>query len=113
MEGKEEVVSSHQHGCSPCRRLSGRPGRDWISSRRGEDIRYHSHFAPKGTNADFVRVEKGSHLSVRTYERGVEDETLACGTGVVASALIAAFKGMVKSPVSDQDPGRGGPGGPF
>ncbi len=68
--------------------------------KTGRSIRHHSHFAPKGTNVDFVRVEKESLLSVRTYERGVEDETLACGTGVVASALIAAFKGMVKSPVS-------------
>jgi diaminopimelate epimerase len=66
----------------------------------GRAIRYHSFFAPKGTNADFVRLEENSQLSVRTYERGVEDETLACGTGVVASALIAGFKGMVKSPVS-------------
>jgi diaminopimelate epimerase len=66
----------------------------------GRAIRRHSHFAPAGTNVNFVRVEKGASLSVRTYERGVEDETLACGTGVVASALIAAFKGLVESPVS-------------
>ncbi len=68
--------------------------------RIGRGIRYHSFFSPSGTNADFVQFEKGSQLSVRTYERGVEDETLACGTGAVASALIAAFKGLVKSPVS-------------
>ena len=66
----------------------------------GRAIRYHPHFAPNGTNANFVRVEKGRGLSVRTYERGVEDETLACGTGTVASALVSAFKGWVKSPVS-------------
>jgi diaminopimelate epimerase len=66
----------------------------------GGAIRRHSHFSPAGTNADFVRLEKGSQLSIRTYERGVEDETLACGTGVVAAALITAFKGLVKSPVS-------------
>jgi len=66
----------------------------------GRAIRYHSHFTPAGTNANFVRVVDRSHLSVRTYERGVEDETLACGTGTVASTLIAAFQGMVNSPVS-------------
>ena len=66
----------------------------------GKAIRFHSNFAPRGTNVNFIRLEKGSQLSIRTYERGVEDETLACGTGAVASALIAAFKGFVKSPVS-------------
>jgi diaminopimelate epimerase len=66
----------------------------------GRAIRYHPHFAPAGTNANFVRVIDRSHLSIRTYERGVEDETLACGTGTVASTLIAAFQGMVDSPVS-------------
>ncbi|MBM4340574.1 MAG: diaminopimelate epimerase [Deltaproteobacteria bacterium] len=71
----------------------------------GRSIRNHSHFAPAGTNANFVRMEKNSQLSMRTYERGVEDETLACGTGAVASALIAAFKGMVKTPVSVQTRG--------
>jgi diaminopimelate epimerase len=68
--------------------------------RAGGSIRQHPHFAPGGTNANFVRREEDSKLSVRTYERGVEDETLACGTGTVASALIAAFKGFVKSPAS-------------
>ncbi len=66
----------------------------------GRPIRTHSHFEPRGTNVNFVQVEDGSHLRIRTYERGVEDETLACGTGTVASALIAAFRGWVKSPVS-------------
>jgi len=68
--------------------------------RMGRSIRNHSRYAQRGTNANFVKVESSSRLSVRTYERGVEDETLACGTGAVASALIAAFKGLVRSPVS-------------
>ena len=68
--------------------------------RVGREIRFHPHFAPSGTNVNFVRVDDGSQLSLRTYERGVEDETLACGTGAVASALIAALKGWVNSPVT-------------
>ncbi|MGQ9638067.1 MAG: diaminopimelate epimerase [Thermodesulfobacteriota bacterium] len=66
----------------------------------GRVIRFHPYYAPTGVNVNFVKVENNAQLSIRTYERGVEDETLACGTGVVASTLIAALKGFVKSPVS-------------
>lgn len=54
----------------------------------GAALRYHKRFAPKGTNANFVKITSPGHLSIRTYERGVEDETLACGTGTVACAII-------------------------
>jgi diaminopimelate epimerase len=56
--------------------------------RLGAALRYHPHFAPKGTNANFVQQLDPQTISIRTYERGVEDETLACGTGMVACALI-------------------------
>ncbi len=57
----------------------------------GRSIRYHKKFAPKGTNVDFIEVLGKDLIAIRTYERGVEDETLACGTGSVASALIFAL----------------------
>lgn len=56
--------------------------------RFGAATRYHRHFAPAGTNANFVKVIGDGHIAIRTYERGVEDETLACGTGMVACAII-------------------------
>ena len=65
----------------------------------GAAIRYHEHFAPKGTNANFVGRQEGRDIAIRTYERGVEGETLACGTGVVASALILNQREDVASPI--------------
>ncbi|MEO0206615.1 MAG: diaminopimelate epimerase [candidate division WOR-3 bacterium] len=64
----------------------------------GKAIRNHKEFQPDGTNVDFVRAEK-DEIFVRTYERGVEDETLSCGSGVVASAYIAVKLFMAESPV--------------
>ncbi len=67
--------------------------------QEGRMIRRHPLFSPEGTNADFITVEDPNHIHMRTYERGVEDETLACGTGAIASALTAAVRGLVRSPV--------------
>ena len=71
----------------------------------GKKIRFHAHFQPAGTNANFVQVSDRKSIKVRTYERGVEDETLACGTGAVASALISGAKGYVDSPVAVETSG--------
>ena len=65
----------------------------------GRKIRHHTHFAPAGTNVNFVQIKTLQLLAIRTYERGVEDETLACGTGVVASALIHHLLSGAPSPI--------------
>ena len=68
--------------------------------KTGQAIRYHAYYAPAGTNVNFVQALDDGAFAIRTYERGVEDETLACGTGSVAAALIASAKGMVTSPAA-------------
>lgn len=67
--------------------------------KNGRAIRYHTAFAPAGTNVNFVEVGQGNKIKVRTYERGVEGETLACGTGVVAASILASLLRGVKPPV--------------
>lgn len=65
----------------------------------GSAIRYHEHFAPAGTNANFAEVLSLGHIAIRTYERGVEGETLACGTGMVACALFHHLLTGAPSPI--------------
>lgn len=65
----------------------------------GRKIRHHKMFKPRGTNVNFVEVTGKHSLSIRTYERGVEAETLACGTGTVASAIVGHLTQRVEAPV--------------
>lgn len=65
----------------------------------GKEIRYLKEFSPGGTNVNFIMI-RNNKVYIRTYERGVENETLACGTGAAASAVIASLKYRVSSPVN-------------
>lgn len=65
----------------------------------GRRIRRHSSFAPAGTNVNFMASVPDAAWAVRTYERGVEDETLACGTGIAAAALVLAAAKSLTSPI--------------
>lgn len=67
--------------------------------RMGPLLRQHKDFAPQGTNVDVMCVTGDHSLSIRTYERGVESETPACGTGITACAIIAAIMKKVTPPV--------------
>jgi len=62
-------------------------------------IRHHRLFSPAGTNVNFVQKTEGNGIAIRTFERGVEDETLACGTGAVASACLGSRNWSLVSPV--------------
>lgn len=72
--------------------------------REGRALRHDARFAPGGVNVSFVRWRDG-HLEMRTYERGVEDETLSCGTGVTAAAIAAMQRGLVAGTCPVQTPG--------
>ena len=71
----------------------------------GPYIRHHRVFRPKGTNVNLLRIRSPHRVSIRTYERGVEEETLACGTGAVASVVIGAALGHLRPPVQVTTPG--------
>jgi diaminopimelate epimerase len=73
---------------------------DYDVKNIGRKVRYHKDFQPKGTNANFVKVENENTISIRTYERGVEDETLSCGTGAAASTIITAQLNNMSSPIT-------------
>jgi diaminopimelate epimerase len=88
------VNSGVPHAVVRVANLDAAPVEKW-----GPAIRYHSDFAPAGANANFVALIGSDFLGIRTYERGVEAETLACGTGIVAAGLIAARLGWVRLPV--------------
>ena len=83
------------HLVVPVDDLEAAPVTEW-----GRLLRFHQMFQPAGANVSFVRFTGPENLSIRTYERGVEDETLACGTGSVAAALVGACLGRLTSPVA-------------
>lgn len=68
--------------------------------KSGAFLRYHDYFKPSGTNVDFYEVVDNSTVKMRTYERGVEGETLACGTGAAAVSIIASKNNKLKSPIT-------------
>ena len=99
VDGQEKTLSFVNSGVPHAVLFIGEeeqvPLREW-----GRIIRFHPLFQPAGTNVNFVQKVAENTLWVRTYERGVEDETMACGTGAVASAILAALEGRVQSPVA-------------
>jgi diaminopimelate epimerase len=101
IDGLETPIHSLNTGVPHAVAVVGDPGvLDALDVRRlGAAIRRHPHFAPAGTNANFSAVLAPGHLAIRTYERGVEDETLACGTGMVACALVHHLLDGAPSPV--------------
>jgi diaminopimelate epimerase len=73
--------------------------RSFPVERHGPPLRHHPEM-PEGANVNFVRAGRSGRIEVRTFERGVEGETLSCGSGVVAAAIAAARQGVAASPVT-------------
>ena len=88
------VTAGVPHFVVPVERVEWVPVAEW-----GAALRHHPRFGPAGANVDFVSRLNAGRIAMRTYERGVEAETLACGSGAIASALWAALQGE-RSPVS-------------
>jgi diaminopimelate epimerase len=81
--------------------ISNQKGFEYIDVYHlGRAIRYHQTLAPGGANINFVKKVNNNSIKVRTYERGVEDETLACGTGSIASAILFSSISSAKPPIS-------------
>jgi diaminopimelate epimerase len=72
---------------------------DYPVVEEGRKIRFSESYSPGGTNANFIELLENNTIALRTYERGVEDETYSCGTGATAAALAAYFRGY-QSPVN-------------
>jgi diaminopimelate epimerase len=107
---------SLEGGITACFAVSGVPhaavfaedAGSWAEDRflnMSRAVRYDPAFQPAGTNVNLVTVESPRRLRYRTYERGVEAETLACGTGALAVSVIAAHVGLVEAPVSCETSG--------
>lgn len=99
LEDKELFVSSVNTGVPHAVLLVSDIGHVPVEDL-GRMIRYHKAFGEKGTNVNFVELIDKKNIRIRTYERGVESETYACGTGSVASAVILTEKSLVKPPVN-------------
>ncbi len=78
--------------------LFGRAVDEYDVQSLGQKYRHHVQFQPAGANVDFVEIISANQIKMRTYERGVEKETLSCGTGCVASAFIANLKKATRFP---------------
>ncbi len=91
------IIAATRHVVVPCDNASGLADSD--VDEWGREIRYHPEFGPVGANVDFASVGGNDLLAIRTYEKGVEAETHACGTGSIASAVILSHLGRCQSPV--------------
>ena len=99
LEGKKHVLHLINTGVPHAVQVTDRVSQVEVG-RLGRALRRHARFAPKGTNVNFISIGKDASIEIRTYERGVEAETLACGTGSTAAALVASTLKGLGSPVS-------------